>query len=130
MPSDITVSMGRGRPATRTFSLSPSSSSLTMKARPSCSPMSQTEQMLGWFNAEASCASLRKRARRAHRRRVLGKELQRHETVEASILGPVDDTHPAPAQFVENAVVRDRLADHQVEILGKSREPKSIEANG
>jgi hypothetical protein len=55
-----------------------------------------------------------------------GKELQRHETVEASILRPVDDAHPAPAQFVENAVVRDRLADHQVEILGIRGSPSQL----
>jgi hypothetical protein len=37
---DITVSIGRGRPARRTFRLRPSSSSITMNARPSCPPMS------------------------------------------------------------------------------------------
>ena len=43
-------------------------------------------------------------------RYLVGKELQGNETVELDVLGLVDHTHAA-AQLVQNAVVRNGLAD-------------------
>ena len=39
-------------------------------------------------------------------------ELHRHLPAQASVLGPIDDTHPAFADLVEDAVMGDGLADH------------------
>jgi len=43
----------------------------------------------------------------------LREKLQRDETTEFSVLGLVDHTHPAAAQLLDNAVVRDGLTDHR-----------------
>src|SRR6267143_1622908 len=43
---------------------------------------------------------------------VFGKELQRDETMEASILGLVDDSHTAATELLDDVVMRDGLADH------------------
>jgi hypothetical protein len=42
------------------------------------------------------------------------KELQRHAAAEGRILGLEDDTHPAAAQLLQNAVVGNSLADHRL----------------
>src|SRR4029077_14212785 len=41
-----------------------------------------------------------------------GQELERYKTVQARVFGLVHDTHPAAADFLEDAVVRDGLSDH------------------
>ena len=41
----------------------------------------------------------------------IGKELQGHEAAKLSVLGLVDDTHAATAQLLDDAVVRNGLAD-------------------
>ena len=38
--------------------------------------------------------------------------------MESDILGLVDDTHPASAELLDDAVVGDGLAEHWGEILG------------
>jgi len=43
---------------------------------------------------------------------IVRQELQSHKAVEFDVLCLVDNTHPAAAEFIDNAVVRDRLADH------------------
>ncbi len=43
---------------------------------------------------------------------VVRKELESHEAAEFHVLGFVDDAHPAAAQLLDDAVVRDGLADH------------------
>jgi hypothetical protein len=43
---------------------------------------------------------------------VVGQELEGDEATELHILSLVDNTHPAAAQLLQNAVVRDGLADH------------------
>ncbi len=48
----------------------------------------------------------------------LGQELQGDKAVEASVLGLVDDTHPAAAELLDDAVVRNGLADHLRECYG------------
>ena len=50
-----------GGPAMMCLRVYASRNSMTMKAWPSCSPMSWMVQMLGWFRAEAAWASRRKR---------------------------------------------------------------------
>jgi hypothetical protein len=42
-------------------------------------------------------------------------ELERDETVRASVFGFVHDTHAATAEFFEDAVVRNGLANHRPE---------------
>src|SRR5271163_5054149 len=48
---------------------------------------------------------------------VVGKELEGNETMQASVLSLVHDAHAAPTQFLDDAVVRDGLADHWREML-------------
>ena len=43
----------------------------------------------------------------------IGQKLQRDESVQGYVLCLVDDTHAAAAEFLENAVMRDDLADHE-----------------
>jgi hypothetical protein len=43
---------------------------------------------------------------------LIRQELQGNKTMESSVLGLVDHTHPATAQLLNDAVVRDGLADH------------------
>src|ERR1700740_1224229 len=43
------------------------------------------------------------------------KELQRDETVEACVLRLVDHAHPSAADLLNNAVMRDGLANHGTE---------------
>jgi hypothetical protein len=42
---------------------------------------------------------------------VFWKKFESDKSVEASVLGLIDDTHPTAAEFFEDAVVRDGLAD-------------------
>src|SRR4051794_14529806 len=41
-------------------------------------------------------------------------ELQGNKAMESSVLGLVDHTHPAAAQLLDDAVVRDGFADHGI----------------
>jgi len=43
---------------------------------------------------------------------VIREELQSHESAEARVLSLIDNTHTAAAEPVDDAVVRDDLADH------------------
>src|SRR5580658_1466221 len=45
-------------------------------------------------------------------RHIVWQELERDKTVKPGILGLVDDTHPAAAKLLHDAVMRDGLADH------------------
>src|SRR5437867_5238134 len=45
---------------------------------------------------------------------LLRQELQGHETMEPDIFGLVNDTHAATAQLLQDAVVRNGLAEHRV----------------
>jgi hypothetical protein len=57
-----------------------------------------------------------------------GQEFQGHVTAETRIFRAVHDSHPAATQFIENAIVRKRLTDHDPEaslrlrILGHGRQ--------
>jgi hypothetical protein len=52
------------------------------------------------------------------------------KTVEAGVFGFVDHTHPATAQLLDNAIVRDGLADHWAAMLGvqirQVNEPRGV----
>ena len=48
-------------------------------------------------------------------RKIVGQEFQRDEAAEFGVLGLVDDAHAAAAEFFEDVVTGDRLADHEVE---------------
>jgi hypothetical protein len=50
-------------------------------------------------------------------RHIFGEKLQRDEAPKLGVLSLVDHAHAAAAEFLDNAVVRDGLADHQ-KILG------------
>src|SRR5271154_7028337 len=43
---------------------------------------------------------------------VVGQELKGYEPAELYVFGFVDHTHPAAAEFLDDAIVRDGLADH------------------
>jgi hypothetical protein len=43
----------------------------------------------------------------------LRQELEGYETVKAGVFGLVDHTHSAAAEFLNDAVVGNRLADHR-----------------
>ena len=45
-------------------------------------------------------------------------ELEGDKAAEFDVFGLVDDSHPATAELLDDAVVRDGLADHWAEILG------------
>jgi hypothetical protein len=45
-------------------------------------------------------------------------KLQRYEASKFGVLSFVDDTHPAAAEPLDDAVMRDRLADHMRECYG------------
>ena len=48
---------------------------------------------------------------------IIGQKLERNETVETSILSFVDNAHPAAAELLNYAVMRDGLADHKGAVL-------------
>ena len=51
----------------------------------------------------------------------VGQKLQRNKAIEFGVLGFVYDAHPAAAQLLEDAIVRDGLADHIWPIMGDAR---------
>jgi hypothetical protein len=57
------------------------------------------------------CFALETRESLRIARHILWQKFQRDEAAKARILGLVDDTHSATAEFFDDAVVRDSLAD-------------------
>src|ERR1700676_4773180 len=53
---------------------------------------------------------------------IAGQELQSHEATEFDILSFIDHTHAAAAELLDDAVVRDGLANHWSRILRLSTE--------
>ena len=49
---------------------------------------------------------------------VVRKELQRDKAMQLDVLGLVNNAHPSSAELLDNAVMRDNLADHQAKNLG------------
>ena len=69
--------------------------------------------MLGWFSADAARASRRNLFERLLIvGNIFGQEFQRNKAAKLGVLGLVDNTHPAAAELLNNAVVRDGLAYH------------------
>ena len=74
--------------------------------------MEDIEAALSFDEAQA-CASRRNRATACgSRATMLRQKLERDETVEASILGLVNHSHPASTELLDDAVMRDGLTDH------------------
>jgi hypothetical protein len=70
---------------------------------------------LAWFNAEAARASRRNRERGL---RILAEirrqELQRREALQPRVLSFVNHPHPTATEFLDDAVVRQRLAEQWI----------------
>src|SRR5438105_1727654 len=47
----------------------------------------------------------------------IGQKLQRHEAMQPSVLGLVDNTHPASAELLDDAVMRNGLAEHRTNAM-------------
>ena len=52
-------------------------------------------------------------------RQFLGQELQRDEPMQLDILGLIDHTHAAATELLQDAIVRDGLADHGDSFSGR-----------
>ncbi len=57
---------------------------------------------------------------------IVGQELESHKAIEFDILGLIDDTHPAAAQLLDDAVVRDGLTNK----LGRSCHWRDVRSDG
>src|SRR6202790_2156403 len=51
---------------------------------------------------------------------IVGQKLQRNETAQLQVLGFIHHTHPATAELLDDAIVRDGLADHTQGCYGGS----------
>ena len=71
-------------------------------------------QMLGWFSAERLGFALEARQRLRVLGDIIGQELQGDEAIELGVFGLVDHTHAAAAELLDDAVVRDGLADERI----------------
>jgi hypothetical protein len=49
-------------------------------------------------------------------RYVVGQKFQCHETMQAGVLGLVNNAHTTAAEFLDNAVMGDGLADERIEV--------------
>ena len=71
-------------------------------------------QMLGWFRAEAALSFALKTGECLRVfGYVVGQELEGNKATEFNVLGFVDHSHTTAAQLLNDAVVRDGLADHE-----------------
>ena len=83
--------------------------------------MIESRRRLGFaLKAGRACAS----------RAIIGEKFEGDETMEAGVLGLVDDAHAAAAELLDDAVVRDGLADHAevsyVGNVGKSMKAEEL----
>jgi hypothetical protein len=64
--------------------------------------------MFGWLSADAAWA-FKLKAHESLRvaRKTFGQELEGDKTMQPCVLGFINHTHPAAAQFFDNAVMRD-----------------------
>src|SRR5215469_8091352 len=91
----------------------PSRNSMAMNVWPSYFAISYTVQILGWFSADAARASLRKRSSACGSVATSSRRnFKATKATEFDVLGLVDHTHPATAQLLDDAVVRDGLTNH------------------
>ena len=92
---------------------------------PALSDFIEMVQMLGWFHApETAQASRRKRSSGACGSWATssGRNFGAAKRQVHVLLGLVNHTHPASAQFFEDAVVRNGLADHERKDSGNGRD--------
>ena len=68
-------------------------------------------QIFRWFNEEAARASRRKRSSAAASELSSGKKFQSDVSAKSDIFRLINDTHPGATRFLDDAVVRDGLAD-------------------
>jgi hypothetical protein len=93
--------------------------------------MSWMVQMFGWFRAEAALASCRNRSN-AIPCHIFREEFKGYEAIKAGVLGLVHHAHPAPAEFLEDALEGDGLADegvgvrHSDDILAPAAAPRRL----
>ena len=70
-------------------------------------------QMLGWFSADAAlCFALKACQRLCIVGYIVRQELQGDKAMQLHVFGLVDHPHAAAAEFRDNAVMGDGLADH------------------
>jgi hypothetical protein len=55
----------------------------------------------------------------------VGQKLERHKAMQAGVFGFVNHTHTAPAQFLDDAIVRNGLANHRREAQARGQEESS-----
>ena len=91
-----------------------------MKDWLSCLAISYMVQMLGWLRADAARASRRKRSSACGSWQTLQAGTSGRRSDQVRVLGLIDHTHPATAQLLHDAVVRNGLADHAQECYGGS----------
>src|SRR5271165_1520906 len=122
MPRVTIVSVSRVRAAIKYFSVTPCKYSMAINRFPSCSDlidradigMVQGRSRLGLSLEANQCLGISGY--------VIRQKFQRNESVQGEVFGFVDDTHASAAEFLENAVMRDDLVDHEeTSVLGVSR---------
>jgi hypothetical protein len=70
-------------------------------------------QMLGWFRGRGGLRFALEASQSLRVfRNLVRQELQGNKTVQLYVLSFVDDTHPAAAELLDDAVMRDGFADH------------------
>jgi hypothetical protein len=84
---------------------------MTMNDWRSCFPISWMVQMLGWFRADAARLAPEAFKRLLVPRQFIGQKLQGNEPAKLGVLGFVDHAHAAAAQLLNDAVMRDGLAN-------------------
>ena len=75
-------------------------------------------QMLGWFSADAAWASNKKTGERLRvAGNLFGQEFEGDEAMQARVFRFVDHAHPAAAELLDDAIMRDGPPDHRSRIL-------------
>ena len=102
-----------GLPAMRCFSVAPSRNSMAMKGWPSCFADVVDGADVGMIQSRGSARfALETLERLGVARQLVGQELQGDKAAEPRVFGLVNHAHPAAAQLLHNAVVRDGLPNH------------------
>ncbi len=112
------LQIGTGLPPMRCFSVTPSRNSMAMNGCPSCCANLKNR-------ADVRMAERRGRLRLAlksrQRLRISGhirrQEFQRHKAVQGSVLSLINHPHTAAAEFLNDPVMRNSLADQRSSFL-------------
>ena len=101
-----------GGPAIRCFRVSPSRNSMAMKALPILLANVVNRADIGMVERRSGLGfTLKTSQSLGVSRNFIGQEFERNKTLKADVLGLVHHTHPTATQFLDDAVVRDGLAD-------------------